>query len=69
MAESTTASSASEEAAHRCGCKSSSKAGTPAREILDRRYASGEINRDQYQQMKQDLGGEFKGEKSNKGCC
>ena len=26
-----------------------------AREILDRRYARGEVNRDEYQQMKKDL--------------
>jgi putative membrane protein len=26
-----------------------------AREILDRRYAAGEISRDQYEQMKRDL--------------
>ena len=28
-----------------------------AREILDRRYASGEITREQYESMKQDLAG------------
>lgn len=28
-----------------------------AREVLDQRYARGEITRDQYQQMKQDLEG------------
>ena len=49
-----------------CGCKSPSRSGTSAREILDRRYASGEITRDQYEQMKQDIGGTAK---SKKGCC
>ena len=37
-----------------------------ARRILDRRYASGEITRDQYLQMKQDLGDS---KSSKKGCC
>jgi hypothetical protein len=41
----------------KCRCKSSSKVGPSAREILDRRYASGEITRDQYEQIKHDLGG------------
>lgn len=30
--------------------------GASARQILDRRYAHGEISRDQYELMKQDLG-------------
>jgi hypothetical protein len=55
-----------------CGCKSSREVGSSAREILDRRYASGEINREQYEQMKQDLGHtkEVLGSAKNKrGCC
>lgn len=31
-------------------------AGPTAREILDRRYANGEISREEYQQMKKDIG-------------
>jgi putative membrane protein len=46
-------------------CRSSSKGGPSAREILDRRYASGEITREQYQQMKLDL----RGSTEPKGCC
>lgn len=33
------------------------KEGETALKILDRRYASGEINREEYQAMKKDLGG------------
>jgi hypothetical protein len=59
------AKSPPEQSGSGCGCKSSSKNGTSAREMLDRRYASGEINREQYEQMKQDIGSA----KSKKGCC
>ncbi len=33
----------------------SGSSGPTAREILDRRYAAGEISREQYEQMKRDL--------------
>jgi uncharacterized membrane protein len=49
-----------------CGCKPSSEGTPSARAILDRRYASGEITREQYEQMKQDLG---LATKAKKGCC
>jgi uncharacterized membrane protein len=53
-----------DEASSGCGCRSSK--GGSARDILDRRYASGEITREQYEQMKQDLGGTSKSKNS---CC
>jgi uncharacterized membrane protein len=52
-----------EEPDHGCRCRGDGKSG---RAILDRRYARGELTREQYQQMKQDLVGDEKGEKS---CC
>ena len=48
-----------------CGCRTS-KRETYAREILDRRYPSGEITREQYEQIKHDLGATTKTEN---GCC
>jgi uncharacterized membrane protein len=54
-----------EETDRECGCRG----GPSGRTILDRRYARGEITRGQYEQMKQDLGGDTKSEKSKKGCC
>jgi uncharacterized membrane protein len=48
-----------------CGCRG----GPSGRTILDRRYARGEITREQYEQMKQDLGGDTKSDKSKRGCC
>lgn len=54
-----------EETDHECGCKG----GPSGRAILDRRYARGEVTREQYQQMKEDLGGDRKSDKSKKGCC
>ena len=48
-----------------CGCRTS-KHETSAREILDRRYASGEITREQYEHIKQDLRATTKIEN---GCC
>lgn len=33
----------------------SSQPGESARDVLDRRYASGEINKDEYDRIKQDL--------------
>jgi hypothetical protein len=51
-----------------CGCKSQSGKANAAREILDRRYANGEVTREQYEQIKLDLGAsEPKGAK--KVCC
>ncbi len=38
-----------------CGRHGTQKTGESAREILDRRYARGEINREEYQQMKKDM--------------
>ena len=38
-----------------CGRHGTREAGPTAREILDRRYARGEIGREEYQQMKKDL--------------
>lgn len=38
-----------------CGGRDIQDVGPSAREILDRRYARGEINREEYQRMKQDL--------------
>jgi hypothetical protein len=51
-----------------CGCKSSSKGPASAHEILDRRYASGEINREQYETMQKDIG-IADAKASTKGCC
>ncbi len=39
-----------------CSCGGSHADHETAREILDRRYASGQITKDQYEEMKQDLG-------------
>lgn len=38
-----------------CGRHGTRESGHTAREILDRRYARGEISREEYQQMKKDL--------------
>lgn len=38
-----------------CGRRGTRDSGASAQEILDRRYALGELNRDEYQRMKQDL--------------
>lgn len=38
-----------------CGGRGDQETGPAAREILDRRYARGEISREEYQQMKKDL--------------
>ena len=38
-----------------CGGRGARETGPAAREILDRRYARGEISREEYQQMKKDL--------------
>ena len=38
-----------------CGRQDNRNSGATAREILDRRYARGEISREEYQQMKKDL--------------
>ena len=38
-----------------CGNHGTNKREESARELLDRRYASGEISREEYQQMKKDL--------------
>jgi putative membrane protein len=37
--------------------RSDSRSSTPSRSELDRRYAAGEIDRDQYRQARQDLEG------------
>jgi len=50
----------------KCGCRSGRASGESARDIVDRRYASGEITREQYQQIKQDLGGTSMPKKA---CC
>lgn len=39
-----------------CGRKDRRELGEAAREILDRRYANGEITREQYEEMKRVLG-------------
>lgn len=39
----------------RCGGHETPKREDSARELLDRRYARGEISREEYQQMKKDL--------------
>ena len=63
MAEATT--DPFEQSDRGCGCK-----GEPSgRAILDRRYAHGEVTREQYEQMKQDIGGDAKKSESKKGCC
>jgi len=38
-----------------CGSHGTHKSEESARELLDRRYARGEISREEYQQMKKDL--------------
>ena len=38
-----------------CGRRDIRNSGATVREILDRRYARGEISREEYQQMKKDL--------------
>ena len=38
-----------------CCCGPARPRGETAQEILDRRYASGEISKEQYEQMKQDM--------------
>jgi uncharacterized membrane protein len=40
----------------KCGCRSSRAPTESARDIVDRRYAKGEITREQFEQMKKDLG-------------
>ena len=40
-----------------CGRQDRRELGEAAREILDRRYASGEISREQYEEMKRVLAG------------
>lgn len=51
-----------------CGCKSEGQKDSTARDILDRRYAGGEITREQYEQIKQDLGTSEQGA-AKKACC
>ena len=41
----------------RCCCGPSGRAPESARDILDRRYANGEITKEQYEQMRRDLQG------------
>ena len=66
MAEATAnTTSPREDTGRECGCKG----GASGRAIIDRRYARGEISREQYEQMTQDLGGDSKSERSKKGCC
>lgn len=71
MAEKATAAAGPrpEPAAHDgSGCKSQPGKATSAWEILDRRRANGEIAREEYEQVKQDLGSAGpKGAK--KSCC
>ncbi|MBN6742975.1 SHOCT domain-containing protein [Acidithiobacillus sp. MC6.1] len=38
-----------------CGGQQTQKREETARELLDRRYARGEVSREEYQQMKKDL--------------
>jgi len=66
MTEAVNPASREQEHACGCGCKPSSERALSARSILDRRYASGEITHEQYQQIKQDLGAATK---AKKGCC
>jgi uncharacterized membrane protein len=67
MAEAVNTTNPPEQSDRDCGCRGPSR--TSAREILDRRYARGEVTREPYEQMKQDLGGDTKSNKSKKGCC
>jgi putative oligomerization/nucleic acid binding protein len=41
--------------AARCCCWPSPRAPEPARDILDRRYAKGELTKEQYEAMRRDL--------------
>jgi uncharacterized membrane protein len=50
----------------KCGCKSGNGSGESARDIVNLRYAKGEITREQFEQMKKDLGSSAMPKKA---CC
>jgi uncharacterized membrane protein len=59
---------ATQDAEQGCCSGSSRKCGRSAREVLDRRYAGGEITREQYEDMKKHLG-LTDPKAGKKGCC
>jgi hypothetical protein len=52
-----------------CSCGGSHEDDRSARDILDRRYASGEISKDQYEHMKHDLASAEASAKQKSECC